>query len=90
MYPGDRPEENHYAADRATLRRVLATGMSDVVRYGARFVDHQRLGDGRIEARFADGSTAVGDVLVGADGAASPVRRQLLPAVRSASATRSG
>jgi 2-polyprenyl-6-methoxyphenol hydroxylase-like FAD-dependent oxidoreductase len=84
MYPGGgRAEENHYAADRATLRRILATGLSDVVRYGARFVDYQRLADGRIEARFADGRTAVGDVLVGADGASSPVRRRYLPDVRT-------
>ena len=80
MYPGATdPAENHYAADRATLRRVLTSGLDDVVRLGSEFVGHELLPDGRVEARFADGSTAVGDVLVGADGASSRVRAQLLP-----------
>ena len=80
MHPdGARPEENHYAADRATLRRVLSTGLDDVLRYGATFVEYRRLPDGRVEARFADGRTAVGDVLIAADGASSVLRRQYLP-----------
>ncbi len=80
MYPGGAdPAENHYAADRATLRRVLANGLEDVVRLGSEFVGYSQRADGRVEARFADGSTAVADVLVGADGPASRVRAQLLP-----------
>ena len=80
MYPGRaHPEENHYAADRATLRRVLTSGLEDVVRLGSDFVGYHQRPDGRVEARFADGSTAVGDLLVGADGPSSQVRAQLLP-----------
>ncbi len=87
MYPhGGDPAEGHYAADRATLRRVLLSGLEDVVRFGAEFVGYERRPDGRVEARFADGGTAVGDVLVGADGAGSRVCRQLLPHVRPAAA----
>ncbi len=84
MYPGRAaPQESHYAADRATLRRILSTGLADVIRYGATYIDHTTLPDGRVRARFADGRTAVGDVLIGADGASSRLRRQYLPEVHT-------
>lgn len=87
MYPSaDDPAEGHYASDRAILRRLLMTGLDDVIRFGAEFVGYQHRPDGRIEAAFADGSTAVGDALVGADGAASRVRRQYLPDVHAVDA----
>jgi 2-polyprenyl-6-methoxyphenol hydroxylase-like FAD-dependent oxidoreductase len=80
MYPGVvHPAEDHYAADRATLRRVLTSGLEDVLRLGSEFVDYALRPDGRVEARFADGSSTVADLLVGADGPASRVRAQLLP-----------
>jgi 2-polyprenyl-6-methoxyphenol hydroxylase-like FAD-dependent oxidoreductase len=85
MYPGGAtdPTEDHYAADRATLRRLLGDGLDDVVHYGAEFVGYEVLPDGRVRADFADGRSAVADLLVGADGAASRVRRQLLPEVQT-------
>ncbi|HZG92879.1 MAG TPA: FAD-dependent monooxygenase [Pseudonocardia sp.] len=85
MYPGAAadPTEDHYAADRATLRRLLCDGLDDVIHYGAEFVGYQVLPDGRVRAEFADGRSAVADLLVGADGAASRVRRQLLPEVQT-------
>jgi 2-polyprenyl-6-methoxyphenol hydroxylase-like FAD-dependent oxidoreductase len=88
MYPAGAtdPAEDHYAADRATLRRLLSAGLDDVVQYGAEFIGYEVLADGRVRAEFADGRTAVGDLLVGADGVGSRVRRQLLPAVRTVDA----
>ncbi len=76
------PRDGHYAADRTTLRRILTTGLDDALHHGAEYVEHRRLPDGRVRARFADGRTAEGDVLVGADGAGSRLRRQYLPDVR--------
>jgi 2-polyprenyl-6-methoxyphenol hydroxylase-like FAD-dependent oxidoreductase len=73
------PAENHYAVDRRTLRRLLLSGLEDVVHFGAEFRRYEHTADGRVAAFFADGRRVVGDVLVGADGAGSRVRRQYLP-----------
>ncbi|MCU1645238.1 MAG: FAD-dependent monooxygenase [Nocardia sp.] len=67
------------AFDRATLRQLLLAGLPAEVHYGARFVTYEQLPDGRIAAHFADGRVVVGDLLVGADGVSSAVRRKLLP-----------
>jgi 2-polyprenyl-6-methoxyphenol hydroxylase-like FAD-dependent oxidoreductase len=64
---------------RVALRQILAKGLEDTVTFGKTFQSFEQTQGGSIVARFEDGSSAEGDVLVGADGAASPVRRQLLP-----------
>jgi 2-polyprenyl-6-methoxyphenol hydroxylase-like FAD-dependent oxidoreductase len=64
---------------RIALRQILLEGLEDVVSFGKTFAACEIRPDGRVVARFEDGSTAEGDVLVGADGASSRVRRQLLP-----------
>ena len=64
---------------RGALRQILAEGLEDTVAYGKTFQSFEKTQGGQIAARFEDGSSAGGDVLVGADGAASRVRRQLLP-----------
>jgi 2-polyprenyl-6-methoxyphenol hydroxylase-like FAD-dependent oxidoreductase len=51
----------------------------DKLQLGARFERFEQDGDG-VTAHFADGSTARGDVLIGADGIKSAVRAQLLGA----------
>lgn len=77
---GDRDRaESHYGVSRITLRQILLTGLDDVVHYDKRFERYERGADGRITAHFADGTTATGDVLVGADGGNSLVRKQYLP-----------
>ena len=65
--------------DRAALRRALLEGMEGVVRFNKTFVSYSQEPDGRVTALFSDGATATGDLIVGADGANSKVRAQLLP-----------
>ncbi|HEY4212628.1 MAG TPA: NAD(P)/FAD-dependent oxidoreductase [Steroidobacteraceae bacterium] len=64
---------------RITLRQILLDGLAQVVSFGKMLVSYENVSDGRVTAHFADGSTASADVLIGADGAGSHIRRQLLP-----------
>jgi FAD-dependent urate hydroxylase len=67
---------------RADLYRVLheeALARGVRLEHGKRLVDAQDTGDG-VRAVFADGSEAVGDVLIGCDGIHSTVRRIIDPA----------
>ncbi len=66
---------------RPLLRAVLLTGLADAVRFGMEFTRFELRPDGTVQAWFADGSTDIADVLVGADGVGSAVRRQYLPQV---------
>ncbi|HXP18941.1 MAG TPA: NAD(P)/FAD-dependent oxidoreductase [Streptosporangiaceae bacterium] len=72
------PAKASTAVNRLTLRQVLLAGLDDVVHFGHELVHVERSGTG-VLARFASGASAEGDVLVGADGINSAVRRQLLP-----------
>jgi 2-polyprenyl-6-methoxyphenol hydroxylase-like FAD-dependent oxidoreductase len=67
---------------RKTLRRVLLTGLEDHVSFGKGFVSYAHNTDGSVTARFEDGSCATGDVLIGADGSGSAVRKLRLPEAR--------
>ena len=73
------PEASEHNVSRMTLRQVLFTGMEDVITFDRRFTHYTRHADGRVTAHFDDGSADTGDLLVGADGASSRVRRQHLP-----------
>jgi len=72
-------DESERPVGPAALRRVLLDGLDDIVHFGKRFVAYEREADGRMTAHFADGARATADLLVGADGANSAVRTQLLP-----------
>lgn len=67
---------------RKTLRRVLLRGLEDDVFFGKAFEGYSSNADGSVTACFQDGSLATGDVLVGADGTSSTVRKQRLPEAR--------
>ncbi|MDA1178057.1 MAG: FAD-dependent monooxygenase [Planctomycetota bacterium] len=70
------------AIRREDLIRNLASALpSDSFHFDRRFVGFQNSTD-QVVARFADGSNALGDLLIGADGIHSAVREQLIPGVR--------
>ena len=73
------PADGQYGVSRRVLRTLLLAGLDDHVRYGAEFRRYTVAGDGTVTAQFADGTSITADVLVGADGANSAVRRQYLP-----------
>ena len=67
--------------ERGALQRALADAARDQgtrIEYGKRFTGYTETDDGVI-AEFADGTTAQGDVLIGADGIHSPVRHLMDP-----------
>lgn len=68
-----------WSVSRMTLRQVLLTGMEDSVQFDKHFTHYEVNQDGTVTAYFKDGTSVVGDLLVGADGSGSPVRRQYLP-----------
>ncbi|HLL64217.1 MAG TPA: NAD(P)/FAD-dependent oxidoreductase [Micromonosporaceae bacterium] len=80
--PAGGPESRHYGVSRITLREVLLSGVDDAVRLDHEFTHYETTTDGRVTAHFANGDSAVADVLIGADGANSRVRHQLLPHAR--------
>jgi 2-polyprenyl-6-methoxyphenol hydroxylase-like FAD-dependent oxidoreductase len=65
--------------DRYTFRQGLLAGMTDVVHFGRSVACYEVLASGRVRVGFAEGGSDEGDLLVGADGVGSAVRRQLLP-----------
>jgi 2-polyprenyl-6-methoxyphenol hydroxylase-like FAD-dependent oxidoreductase len=77
---GTGPAAVSTSVDRLTLREILATGLTDVVHFGKELEGLDRDERGGLRARFSDGTTAQGDVLIGADGTGSRVRREYLPA----------
>jgi 2-polyprenyl-6-methoxyphenol hydroxylase-like FAD-dependent oxidoreductase len=73
------PVESEKSVSRMTLRQVLMTGLENVINFGKEFTHFEQHANGTVTAHFADGSSGTGDLLVGADGAGSRVRRQYLP-----------
>ena len=77
MAPAD-PENTEHSVSRMTVRQVLLSEL-DVVHFDKKFERYTQNPDGTVTAFFSDGTSATGDVLVGADGTSSRVRQQYLP-----------
>lgn len=79
--PPNDAERPHTAVNRRTLRQILAVGLDDVIHFGNAAIGYDADENG-VRLHLADGTSVEGDVLIGADGISSPIRRQLLPGVR--------
>ncbi len=79
--PAREPERGSVVVRRGILHRVLreaATEAGIPITFGARLERIEQT-DVSVRAIFADGRTATGDLLVGADGVGSPTRRHIDP-----------
>ena len=75
------PIGHSHPISRSGLRQLLLSGLEDVINFDSRVVRYEQH-DTQVVAHLADGRTFTGDVLVGADGSHSAVRKQLLPQAR--------
>lgn len=80
MGPPNPGPRKHTGVHRRALRQVMAGRLGDRLHAGSPVVSYVEDADG-VTVTLADGTTARGDVLVGADGIRSAVRTQMLPQV---------
>lgn len=80
------PITRRRGVSRDALRDALLVGLnrearndSDVIQWGKTFTRYESGSGGKVHVHFADDSEAIGDLLVGADGSNSRVRKQRLP-----------
>jgi len=71
--------DSEKSVSRMTLRQILLTGLDEETAFDKKFSHYVHEESGAVTAFFEDGSSATGDVLVGADGANSRLRKQRLP-----------
>ncbi|KAK4550318.1 hypothetical protein LTR36_003285 [Oleoguttula mirabilis] len=88
LFPGGRPsgppppvgaEIQVLSVDRRALRAILLQGLEGLTEFGKEYEHYEQDGEGAVTVTFTDGSSIEGSLLVGADGAWSRVRQQLLP-----------
>ncbi|KAM3075761.1 hypothetical protein ACMFMG_007887 [Clarireedia jacksonii] len=78
------PEEiqDQFSVSRWRLREGLLHWSEGFAQFGKKFDRYEKLPSGEVRVHFADGSTDECDLLVGADGINSRVRKQLFPETR--------
>jgi 2-polyprenyl-6-methoxyphenol hydroxylase-like FAD-dependent oxidoreductase len=69
---------SHVNVNRATLRQILLTGLKDLIHFRKKLAYYESDEQG-VTVTFEDGTQAKGDLLVGADGIRSAVRKQRVP-----------
>lgn len=69
-----RDQLSAFGVNRLTLREILLAGLESTVHFGKTFDRLEHLDTDQVRAHFTDGTTAAGDLLVGADGTHSVVR----------------
>lgn len=80
------PITRRRAVSRDALHDALLLGLNrrtdseeDVIQWGKELVRHEDAAEGGVRVHFSDGTSAHGDLLVGADGSNSRVRKQRMP-----------
>src|SRR5690348_14954143 len=76
--PPNEGERPHTGVHRRTLRQILLARLGDRFHLGNAVTGYEETPTG-VSVTLADGGTAEGDVLVGADGIRSTVRARRLP-----------
>ena len=83
--PAGRPDAGGVVVRRGRLQQLLWEAAADAgvrIRTGTRLIEIEETGDG-IRAVFDDGHVESGDIVIGADGVGSRVRRSIAPEVRA-------
>ena len=80
--PPSIPGEEGFGVNRLTLREILLAGLEDIVHFGKTCERLDQVEGGQVRASFTDGTSATGDLLVGADGTHSVIRALIVPGAR--------
>ncbi|KAN0042196.1 hypothetical protein ACTFIV_004755 [Dictyostelium citrinum] len=73
-----------FTADRTNLRNLLTLTIENHIEYNKKFIKYETIkdsisGENKVVVHFSDGTSFVGDFIVGADGVNSKVKKQLIP-----------